>query len=76
MKRKRKLILPILALLLLSGCAYNQTTIYAGGNVYCTSNTEKPVEISSALQGNVPIQGGTIDNSNQQQFDDIPDLTP
>jgi hypothetical protein len=50
---------------ILSGCAYTQTTITAdnGSTVKCTSTVDKPVDLSSAIKGNVPLQGGTVNDA-------------
>lgn len=56
----------ILLCALLTGCAYNSTTITAQGNVTCNASVDKPTTVNpfagSSLQGNVPIQGGEVSN--------------
>jgi hypothetical protein len=53
-----------------SGCAYNQVSNYAdnGSTITCTSTVDKPVSVTPAIQGNVPIQGGTVTNPTQMQI--------
>lgn len=45
----RYLIL-IIAVTMLSGCAYNETLIQAQGDVYCTSTVNKPVSVTPSVQ--------------------------
>lgn len=40
----------LLALLLSSGCAYNETFIMAQGDVYCTASVDKPVSVTPSVQ--------------------------
>ena len=53
------------------GCAYNSMTITAdnGSTVTCTGTVDKPVRVDSltnpTLQGNVPLQGGAVNNPSQ-----------
>ena len=67
----KQLLLPLLLLILLvcSGCAYNQITITADNSstVTCTGTVDKPTAVNPNLQGNVPIQGGTVTNPAQTQ---------
>ena len=55
----------VISCFIIAGCAYNETYINAdnGSTVRCTSSVDKPVDISSALKGNVPLQGGTVNDS-------------
>ena len=62
----KKNIILLLAIVMCAGCAYNSTTITAQGNIsYSGTNTvDKPVKVdtSPSIQGNVPVQGGTVSN--------------
>lgn len=48
----------------LSGCAYNQMSITNSGNgsVTCTGTVERPTEVTTPIQGNVPLNGGIVSN--------------
>jgi uncharacterized lipoprotein YajG len=53
-----RFLLIFMAVAMLAGCAYNETTIMSAGDVYCTSNVDKPVSVTPSVQadGNtVPI---------------------
>lgn len=62
----KKVILAILCLLC-AGCAYNQITITAnsGSTVNCTGSVDKPVDVGTTLQGNVPLNASTVSNPSQ-----------
>ena len=42
-----RLVLLILISLVVSGCAYNEITILAYGDVWCNANVDKPVSTST-----------------------------
>lgn len=45
----------LLITLLLSGCSYNFVCNGAG-------SVDKPVDVGTSLQGNIPLQGGAVNN--------------
>lgn len=63
---KTLILSALLTIPFIAGCAYNSTSITAQGNIsYSGTNTvDKPVRVdtSPTLQGNVPVQGGTVSN--------------
>jgi len=40
----------LLYILILTGCAYNEVTILAHGDVYCTATVDKPVAVTPSVQ--------------------------
>jgi len=52
----------LILMLALTGCAISSTTITnsGAGNVTCTSSVDKPVDVGTTLQGNVPLNGGSV----------------
>ena len=60
-------------ILCLSGCMYQSSYICGdGSNPIMTS--DKTVTTSPELQGNIPVQGGTVSNPNQTQTNPTPVL--
>lgn len=59
-----KKLLILIAALMVNGCAYNSTTITAGNNssINCTATVDKPTSVIPSIQGNVPVQGGSVTN--------------
>jgi hypothetical protein len=60
-------VLVLTLLTSLIGCAYNAVTISAfdGSYVSCTSAVDKPTTVNPSVQGNVPVQGGSVVNPTQ-----------
>lgn len=49
--------------LLLSGCAYNSTTITAQGNVTCNSSVDKPTTINPFTGNSLPVNANATGNT-------------
>lgn len=57
----KKLIL-LLLVFSIAGCAYSETYVQnsGSGNINVSTAVEKPTAVNPAIQGNIPLQGGTV----------------
>ena len=66
MRRLIAYLSTLIVVAVLCGCTYNASFMCGDKNV-ATMSPPKTIDVSPELQGNVPMQGGTVTNPQQSQ---------